>query len=79
MADIIAQVSQKARPAPETRLDRLGFDSLMFTELGVALEAAGIALPDVADLAGLETVADVQRYVDQHGGKKRKQIEPPRP
>ena len=41
----------------------LGFDSLMFTELGVALEAAGFALPDPGELSGLETVADLERLV----------------
>jgi hypothetical protein len=35
------------RGAPDSRLAAdLGFDSLMLTELSVALEAAGIALPE---------------------------------
>ncbi|MBL9014730.1 MAG: AMP-binding protein, partial [Myxococcales bacterium] len=42
--DLLADVSQKKRGGitAETRLDELGFDSLMFTELAVALEAAGV-------------------------------------
>lgn len=70
--DVIAQVSQKKRSQiqPETRLEDLGFDSLMFTELGVALEAASIDVPDPSVLGDLETVADVERYLKEHGGKR---------
>lgn len=67
--DVIAQVTQKGRAQvrPETKLEELGFDSLMFTELGVAVEAAGVTVPDPADLAELETVADVEAYLGKHG------------
>ncbi|MCG8418235.1 MAG: AMP-binding protein [Proteobacteria bacterium] len=67
--DVIAQVAQKKRSQvqPETRLDELGYDSLMFTELGVALEAAGVTLSDPAALTDLDTVADVENYTAQHG------------
>lgn len=70
--DVIAQVSQKPRATitAELRLDEIGFDSLMFTELGVALDAAGIALPDAGELAALETVGDVEAYVERHGARK---------
>jgi long-chain acyl-CoA synthetase len=66
--DLIAQVAQKprGRVSPETQLQELGFDSLMFTELGVALEASGVEVPDPAVLNELETVADVERYLRQH-------------
>ena len=71
VGQIIAQVTQKKRGQikPETRLEDLGFDSLMFTEFGVALEAAGISVPDPSALTELETVADVKTYLDEHGGK----------
>ncbi|MGZ3407359.1 MAG: 1-acyl-sn-glycerol-3-phosphate acyltransferase, partial [Polyangia bacterium] len=53
-----------------------GFDSLMYTELGVALEAAGVAVPDAgnADLTGIETVEDLSRLVQQWGLKKKSAV-----
>ncbi|HEY0479788.1 MAG TPA: AMP-binding protein [Kofleriaceae bacterium] len=73
LLDLIADVSQKKRGtiSPETRLEELGFDSLMFTELAVALEAAGVELPDPAELQGVETVADVEQLVARLGAKIR--------
>jgi len=69
--EVIASVAQKKRAdvQGDTRLDALGFDSLMFTELGVALEGAGATLPDPGELAGLETVADVETLIARLGGK----------
>ncbi|HEU0037073.1 MAG TPA: AMP-binding protein [Kofleriaceae bacterium] len=69
--DLLADVSQKKRGAitSESRLEELGFDSLMFTELAVALEAAGVSLPDPSELQGLETVADVEKLVARQGAK----------
>jgi long-chain acyl-CoA synthetase len=50
----------------------------MYTELGVALEAAGVAVPDAgnADLTGIETVDDLSRLVRTWGvsDKKKKSI-----
>ncbi|MGN6104529.1 MAG: AMP-binding protein, partial [Kofleriaceae bacterium] len=73
LLDLLADVSQKKRGAitSEMRLDELGFDSLMFTELAVALEAAGVNLPDPGELQGLETVADVEKLVARLGAKAR--------
>jgi long-chain acyl-CoA synthetase len=70
---LLADVSQKKPGAitSESRLEELGFDSLMFTELAVALEAAGVDLPDPAELQGLETVADVEKLVARQGAKAR--------
>src|SRR5262249_24649723 len=69
--DLLADVSQKKRGTitSETRLDELGFDSLMFTELAVALEAAGVAVPDPQELQTVETVADVERLVARLGAR----------
>jgi long-chain acyl-CoA synthetase len=69
--DVIAKVCQKpgSRVTDTARLADLGFDSLMITELGVALEAAGIELPDPSALAGLDTVGEVERYVAGHARK----------
>ncbi|HEY5922408.1 MAG TPA: AMP-binding protein [Kofleriaceae bacterium] len=70
--DVLADVSQKKRGTitSATPLSELGFDSLMFTELAVAIESAGVALPDPAELTGLETVADVEKLVSRLGAKQ---------
>ncbi|HZJ67139.1 MAG TPA: 1-acyl-sn-glycerol-3-phosphate acyltransferase, partial [Kofleriaceae bacterium] len=71
--DLLADVSQKKRGTitGESRLDELGFDSLMFTELAVALEAAGVNLPDPQELQTVETVADVERLIARAGARTR--------
>ncbi|MEZ4401914.1 MAG: AMP-binding protein [Kofleriaceae bacterium] len=71
--EVVASVAQKKRAdvAADTRLDSLGFDSLMFTELAVALEGAGATLPDPSELVGLETVGDVEALIARLGGKAR--------
>ncbi|HEX5061165.1 MAG TPA: AMP-binding protein [Kofleriaceae bacterium] len=70
--DVLADVSQKKRGTitSATPLADLGFDSLMFTELAVAIESAGVTLPDPAELTGLETVADVEKLVSRLGAKQ---------
>ena len=77
--DIIARVSQRqvAKVSAGSRLEELGFDSLMFTELGVAIEATGVSLADVSELASLATVGEVENYVAQHG-RTRKAGEAPK-
>ncbi len=71
--DMLADVSQKKRGTitSATLLADLGFDSLMFTELAVALEAAGVEVPDPAEITGLESVADVEKLVSRLGAKQR--------
>ncbi|HEU4732876.1 MAG TPA: 1-acyl-sn-glycerol-3-phosphate acyltransferase, partial [Kofleriaceae bacterium] len=71
--DLLADVSQKKRGTitGETRLEELGFDSLMFTELAVALEAAGVNLPDPQELLSLESVADIERLIGRLGARIR--------
>ncbi|HKE15432.1 MAG TPA: AMP-binding protein [Kofleriaceae bacterium] len=66
--EVIAQVAQKpaSQVVPDARLADLGFDSLMFTELGVALEAAGVNLPDPGELTAVETVADLEAWANRH-------------
>jgi long-chain acyl-CoA synthetase len=70
--DVLADVSQKKRGTitSATPLADLGFDSLMFTELAVAIESAGVSLPDPSELSGLETVADVEKLVARLGAKQ---------
>jgi long-chain acyl-CoA synthetase len=71
--DLLAEVSQGKRSqiTAETRLDQIGFDSLMFTELAVALEAAGVNLPDPQELLALETVAEVEQLIARLGARSR--------
>jgi long-chain acyl-CoA synthetase len=45
----------------DTRFATLGYDSLMYTELGVALEAAGATLPE--DITGIQNVRDLAGLV----------------
>jgi long-chain acyl-CoA synthetase len=45
----------------------LGFDSLLLTELSVALETAGVPVREVQDLTGLQTVEDLRRLVASSG------------
>ncbi|HEY4183424.1 MAG TPA: AMP-binding protein [Polyangia bacterium] len=65
LLDIVAQVSGKSRGElhPGSRLDALGFDSLMYTELGAALENAGINIPETTDFTGVSDVRELHRLV----------------
>jgi long-chain acyl-CoA synthetase len=67
--DVLASVSQKKRAqvTAEARLEDLGFDSLMLTELAVALEAGGVILPDPSELTAIATVADLEKLVERLG------------
>lgn len=63
---IVADVAQKPRSAvrKDTHLiNDLGFDSLMMTELSVALEQAGVPLDRMEDILKIETMADLQRVI----------------
>ncbi|HET9451761.1 MAG TPA: 1-acyl-sn-glycerol-3-phosphate acyltransferase, partial [Aggregicoccus sp.] len=67
---LIAEVV--GRPASEvtsgSRLaGDLGFDSLLLTELSVALEQAGVPLPAVNDLTQVQTVDDLRRLIVASG------------
>ncbi len=67
--DVVAQVSQKnpSEVSSNSRMDSLGFDSLMLTELTVALEAAGLRLPDANVLGELQTVGDLETLAARQG------------
>jgi long-chain acyl-CoA synthetase len=63
---LLAEVAQKpvAELRPDSRLaGELGFDSLMLTELSVALEKAGVPLSSVNDLTQLATVEDLRKAI----------------
>jgi len=72
VAEVIGKPVGEVRPDSRLAVD-LGFDSLMLTELSVALEAAGVALPDAGDLSGVETVNDLARLL---GSAARRLAEP---
>ncbi|HEX2660391.1 MAG TPA: AMP-binding protein, partial [Polyangia bacterium] len=65
LLDIVAQVSGKPRGELHagSRLDALGFDSLMFTELGAALDAAGVNLPEATDFTGVVDMRELHKVV----------------
>jgi long-chain acyl-CoA synthetase len=70
LVPLLADVTQ--RPAADIRPDSrltvdLGLDSLMLTELSVALEQAGVPLAAVNDLTSLQTVEDLRKLVQQSG------------
>jgi long-chain acyl-CoA synthetase len=67
---IIAEVVNRplSEVRPEARLTGdLGFDSLMLTELSVALEQAGVPLPAVNDLTQVNTVDDLRKLIIASG------------
>ena len=76
--DLIATVANKSRDKvhAQARMEEIGFDSLMYAELGVALEAAGIVLPETLDLTGVATAGDLAQLARKHqtggAGKKGK-------
>ena len=72
LVPLIAEVLQKptADIRPDSRFTGdLGFDSLMLTELSVALEQAGVPVTAVSDLTKVQTVDDLRRIVQASGRK----------
>jgi long-chain acyl-CoA synthetase len=65
LLDTVASVSGRRRAdvALGSRFDQLGFDSLMYAELGSALESAGVTLPDNVDVTTLATVAELHELL----------------
>lgn len=77
LLDVISSVSGKPRSSItiHTRLDEVGFDSLMYTELGVAIEAAGGSYPSADALAGVTDIRELANMVKRHQLTKRDQPE----
>ena len=67
--EVLASVSGRslAELGPDARIAALGLDSLVMTELGVALEASGVALGDPQALAAVDTIAELERLVASWG------------
>jgi long-chain acyl-CoA synthetase len=65
LLDIVAQVSGRARGEihARSRLDQLGFDSLMYAELGVALEATSLSIPESTDFTAATDVYELHQLL----------------
>ncbi len=76
VAQILVTVTGRAAAevTPTARMEALGFDSLMFTELQVALEAAGVVVPDAVDLTNVVTVSDLEKLVGSWPKKSAKRL-----
>jgi long-chain acyl-CoA synthetase len=80
--ELIAKLTGVARERVHSgaTLAELNFDSLLYAELGAALESAGVHVPDGTDLSSVVTVADVERLAEKHRrGKKRPSTPAPTP
>ncbi len=75
VAEVLGRPAAEVTGASRLVAD-LGFDSLLLTELSVALEAAGVPVREVNDLTGLQTVEDLRRLVASSGRWVRER-EPP--
>jgi len=65
LIDLVAKAAGKSRGEIHlrTRLADLGFDSIMNTELAIALETSGVTLPDNVDFSGVADVAELLQIV----------------
>lgn len=72
IAELAAAVSNRKVDdvLSKPRLSDLGFDSLMYAELGSALSAAGVKVPDATDVNDLQTLDDLVRSVGKWGWRK---------
>jgi long-chain acyl-CoA synthetase len=66
IAEVVNKPLSDVRPDARLSVD-LGLDSLMLTELSVALEQAGVPLPAVNDLTHVQTVEDLRKLVVSSG------------
>ncbi|WNG39257.1 AMP-binding protein [Archangium violaceum] len=66
IAEVVNKPLTDIRPEARLSVD-LGLDSLMLTELSVALEQAGVPLPAVSDLTHVQTVDDLRKLVVSSG------------
>ena len=69
---LLADVTGKPREQiqPGASLQELGVDSLSFAELGVALEAGGVNVPENVDITTITSVPELRTAIAQWGMKK---------
>ena len=65
LLDVVATICEKLRAEVhlDSRLDELGFDSLMYNELATALENTSGEVPSPEDLAGLNDIRELADYL----------------
>jgi long-chain acyl-CoA synthetase len=76
---LLADVTGKPREQipPTASLQELGVDSLSFAELGVALEAAGVNVPENVELTAITSVPELRAAIAQWGMRKpQKEVRP---
>ncbi len=73
LADVIQRPVAEIRPDSRLAMD-LGFDSLMLTELSVALESAGVNASAAGDLTRVQTVDDLRRVVQASGRRPASEV-----
>ncbi|MCB9558603.1 MAG: AMP-binding protein [Deltaproteobacteria bacterium] len=74
LLDVVAGVCNRprARVTMSARFDELGFDSLLYTELAVAIEAAGGALTHSGDLTTITTMRELAAVVERSADSNRR-------
>lgn len=70
LAELVAHVSGKPVELilETTTFDELGFDSLMYNELGAAIEATGRKIPTGANLSGITNLKELSDFL--HAGSR---------
>jgi long-chain acyl-CoA synthetase len=65
LLDLVATICEKPRSAiyMDSRFDALGFDSLMYTELGTAIESAGGEAPEASILKNLGDIRELADHL----------------
>jgi long-chain acyl-CoA synthetase len=73
LLDVVATICEKPRSSiyMDTRLDELGFDSLMYTELAAGIEAAGSEPPQQEILKNLADIRELAECLKRKPGSRK--------